>query len=480
MSRPSDAPGPVPLEPSAEQVAELTAGALALIQRHLAAQPEAPAADLEGALELARAELGPPPEQGRPFDELLRRVERCSAKAVNTSGPSYLAYIPAGGLFSAALAEFVAAALNRYVGVWQLAPALAALETSVVRWLCDLFHFPDEARGVLTSGGSLANFSALVTARDTLLGEDFASARLYVSAQVHASVTKAARLAGLPRRAVCPVPCTPELRLDPVALARLIAEDRAAGLRPFCVVASAGTTNTGAVDPLAELAALCRREGLWLHVDGAYGGFFQLTEEGQRVLAGIEEADSITLDPHKGLFLPYGCGALLVRRGEALRRAHAQGAEYLQDLADDALLPSFADHSPELSRSFRGLRVWLPLHLHGVAAFRAALDEKLALARRLYERLRDCPRLELPHPPQLSVVPLRYRPRRADLGPEQIDALNMLLLRRVNATGRVYLSSTRLEDRFTLRACVLSVRTHAERVDEAATILRREAERLER
>ncbi|MDQ3991716.1 MAG: aminotransferase class I/II-fold pyridoxal phosphate-dependent enzyme, partial [Actinomycetota bacterium] len=364
--------------------------------------------------------------------------------------------------------------VNRFVNLAAPAPALVQLEANVVRWLCDLFELPPGSQGILTSGGSMANLSALVTARHARLGEDFADGRLYVSDQAHHSVAKAARIVGFPERAVAVVPTGADLRMDVEALAGMVRRDRDAGLRPFCVIANAGTTNTGTVDALPELADLAEREGLWLHGDAAYGGFFWLTERGRTALRGLERADSITLDPHKALFLPYGTGCLLVRDGEALRAAHMVGAEYLQDLGDQDDIPSFADYSPELSRDFRGLRVWLPLKLHGLEAFRAALDEKLDLARHVHDTMRGWDRFEVPWECDLTVVPFRYRPSAGD--PE---AFNRRLLERINASQRIFLSSTVVEGRFTLRVCVVSHRTHRDRIDEGLAIIRTAAEELD-
>jgi len=314
-----------------------------------------------------------------------------------------------------------------------------------------------------------------VTARRALLGEEFQGGTMYVSDQTHASVAKAAVLAGFPRAGIRVVPTSPDLALDVEALREMVQKDRVAGLRPFLVVASAGTTNTGKVDPLAAIGALAREEGLWLHVDGAYGGFFHLTDRGRARLAGIEAADSITLDPHKGMFLPYGTGCLLVRDRRQLREAHMVGADYLQDLAPEDDIPNFSDYSPELSRDFRGLRVWLPLMLHGVEPFRAALDEKLDLTGVLYEALRDSPGFELPWAPELTVVPFRYQPRSGDA-----EVFNRRLLERINASRRVFLSSTMIDGRFVIRACIVSFRTHRDRIDEAIDIIRSAAAELDR
>ena len=437
--------------------------------------PDAPAADTEGAEELLAKLRQSPPASGVPFDHILDDVEAGAGKGFNTAGPGYLAFIPGGGLFAAAVADFLACSVNRYVNVWSAAPAFAQIEATVIRWLCDLFDYPEGARGILTSGGSMANFSAIVTARRSLLPDDFLKGTLYVSEQTHASVAKSAVLAGFPLRNVREVPCTPDLRVDVSALRRMVAEDRQGGLQPFLIVANAGTTNTGAVDAIGEIVDFAGEEHLWVHVDGAYGGFFQLTDRGRRAFKGIEGADSITLDPHKGMFLPYGTGSLLVRDGQLLRQAHQVQAAYLQDLAPEAGIPNFADYSPELSRDFRGLRVWLPLQLHGVNAFREALDEKLDLARAIYDALVDAPGFEVPWEPELTVVPFRYVPKSGDA-----EAFNRALLERINASKRVFLSSTLIEGRFTLRACVVSHRTHRDRIDEAIAIIKSAVEDLER
>jgi aromatic-L-amino-acid decarboxylase len=453
-----------PLEPSASQMRAMGEAALAEVIRFVEDLPEAPAVDLDGALEMAARFREGAPEEGSEFGPHLDAIVEAAGKAFNTTGPGYMAFIPGGGLFAAALADFVATALNRFVNVWNAAPPLAQIEWTAVRWLCDLFGYPVGARGILTTGGSLSNFSAIVAARRALLGEDFNHAGLYLTDQTHASVAKAALLAGLPGRAVRTVPTLPDLSMDPEALAGEVKQDRDAGIRPFLVVASAGTTNTGAVDALDRVGAVCREHGLWLHVDGAYGGPFQLTDRGKRLFRGIDQADSITLDPHKAMFLPYGTGALLVRDGERLREAHHVGADYLQDLGAEEEIPNFSEYSPELSRDFRGLRLWLPIKLHGLAAFREALDEKLDLARYLYEELLQVPELEMPWEPRLTVVAFRLR------GDE--DAGTARMLERINASRRVFLSSTRLGGRFTIRACIVSHRTHRDRVEEAAHIIR--------
>ena len=461
-----------PLEPDPRQLETMTRAVADFVLAHVASLGEQPSFDLDG-VEAVRASFREGmPEAGRPLAEILERLGPAFAKSYNTAGPGYLAYIPGGGVYAAALADFIAIAANRYVGVTQAAPVLAQIEETAVAWLGTLMGLPAGARGILTSGGSLSNFGAIVTARHERLGEDFRDASIYFSGETHYCVTKAARLAGFPRASLRELPTDGRLRLVPAALERAIREDRALGRRPFLVVASVGTTNTGAIDPLPEVLVIAREHGLWVHADAAYGGFFRLVPGGEALLRGIEECDSITLDPHKGLFLPYGLGALLVRDGAALGRAHRESASYVQDVAGEGAL-GFADLSPELSRDFRGLRLWLPLLLHGVAAFREQLVEKLELARWAHAQLSADPRFEMLDEPQLSVVAFRLRTDSAEadrLGPE--------LLRRVNARRRVFLSSTRIGGRYALRICVLSYRTHADRVRDAVEALREEARGL--
>jgi aromatic-L-amino-acid decarboxylase len=308
------------------------------------------------------------------------------------------------------------------------------------------------------------------TARHDRLGEDFARGVIYTSDQAHHSVAKAATLAGFPSRAVRALPTDPRFRIDLDALAAAVAEDRARGLTPAVLVGSAGTTNTGAVDPLPALADLAARERLWFHVDAAYGGFFMLTARGRAALHGIERADSVTLDPHKGLFLPYGNGCLLVRDVETLRRSHGSAGDYLPEAQHDPDCVDYAALSPELSRGFRGLSVWLPLKLHGFAAFREALDEKLDLARHAADELRRIPEIEIVAEPELSLVAFRHRaPGRS---PAERDALNRRLLQRVNARQRVHISGAVVGGAFVLRFCVVVFRTHQRNLDEALDDLR--------
>jgi len=460
-----------PLDPAPEDMHAMGEAAVSYLIGFIQGLDDAPAEATEGALELAREMRAAPPEEGGGFAPLLAEIQQAIARTYEYAGPGYLAYIPGGGLYTAAVADFIAQGVNRYVGLWQTSPAVVQIEENVTRWLCDLFDYPPGSQGLLLSGGSMANLSAMVTARHDRLGEDFTDGVYYVSEQAHASVTKAATIAGFSKRNVRIVATDDRLRMDPEALQEQVRVDRAAGLRPFLVGASAGTTNTGAIDPIDAIADVAAAEELWLHVDGAYGGFFQLTDRGRGWFSGVERSDSVTLDPHKGLFLPYGTGGLVVRDGQALRDAHYEGAAYLQDLPPTGELPNYSEYSPELSRDWRGLRVWVPLKLHGVSAFREALDEKLDLTAYLYEALSEDPLIDLPWgAPQLTVVPFRLA--------GAADDRQRAFLAKINASKRVFLSSTLIHGAYTLRVCIVSHRTHKDRIDECVDIIRRAAAEL--
>ena len=459
------------LELSSGELRRLIEAATARILAYIESLPRQPSASPEGGAELARSLREPLQETGRPAEELLDLLfDKVIPKGFNTAGPGYLAYIPGGGVPHAAVADLIADATNRYVGVFAAAPGLAQIETNVVSWFSQIVGYPATARGILTTGGSLANFSAVVTARRERLPEDFLSGTIYASDQVHHSIQKAAMLAGFPEGNVREIASDDRFRIRVEELARAVAADRAAGKSPFLVVGNAGSVNTGAVDDLAALADLAARERLWFHVDGAYGGFFLLTERGRAAMAGAERSDSITLDPHKSLFLPYGMGSLLVRDGDALKRAHALSAVYLPSMQEDPDLVDFNQISPELSRSWRGLRVWLPIKMHGIAPFRRNLDEKLDLAAWAARALRRIPGIEILAEPQLSIVAFRLRGEGMD--PEAVNRLNRDLMDRINGKKRIYLTGTMLGDRFAIRICVLSFRTHADRMEEGLEDIR--------
>ena len=456
---------PVPdLEFAADEMRRMADAVMARSIDHVASFGTQPVLGDVNAREFCRALREPAPEAGRELEPLLDQLfDDYIPRSFNASAPGYLAFIPGGGVFPAALADFITNTANRFTGLWQTAPALVQLEANALDWLRDWMGFPDTTRGLFTTGGSMATFNALLCARERYLGADIRRGVIYTSDQAHHSVLKAAKIAGVMPDRVRVLPCDERYRLPVSALAEAIAADRRAGLLPFAVVSSAGTTNTGAVDPLPAVADLCTTEGLWHHVDGAYGAFFNLCDEGRAVLEGLDRADSLTLDPHKGMFLPYGTGALLVRDGAALRAAHEATGHYMPDLPhpDDFYDPS--QHGPDLSRGFPGLRVWLTVKLYGAAAYRAAIAEKRALALDAHRRLGALPGLAIAAAPELSLFAFHVTWPNASLAEE--DAATRRLLDRTTARGRVMISGAVARGRYLGRVCVLNFRTHAEQID---------------
>jgi aromatic-L-amino-acid decarboxylase len=404
-----------------------------------------------------------PPQTGRSIEELLSTLQHALDDSIDTSSCGTFIGIPATGLPAAAIADLIGAVLNRFTGVAVGAPALVRMEVSVLQWAARLLGLPESAAGVLLSGASTATLAAMVAARDNRLPEEFRRGTVYASTEVHSCVAKASHAIGLPAEALRRVAIDENGRLDIAALRAAIAADRKAGHLPFCVVGSAGTTNTGAIDPLSEIARVAREESLWYHIDAAYGGFFCMTQRGQTSLAGIEQADSVVLDPHKGLFAPFGSGLLLVRHGEWLQ--HSFRAEYMPNMSrniastpDGGPLPDFSTLGPELTRPARGLSLWLPLHLYGVAAFRDALDQKLDLAQQVYRSLKQLPQLTLAGDPDLTVVAFRWRSVSGD--PVQEDAITTKLSRYLCDSRGVQVGTTTIRGRCFIRLAILNLRTN--------------------
>lgn len=420
--------------------------------------------------DMGRGLLGSPlGEKGLDMEVALDLVrEHVDRPGLNPASGGHLGYIPGGGLYLSALGDFLADVSNRYAGMFFPNPGAVRMENMLVRWMADLVGYPASAAGTLLSGGSLANLACIVTARDAMgiKSREVERSVIYITAQVHHCVTKAFRIAGLGEAVVRYVPMDVHHRMDVGALKALVAADKAAGLRPFLVVGSAGTTDTGAVDPMEAIADLAAEEGLWFHIDAAYGGFFLLCEEGRKVLGGLERSDSIVMDPHKGLFLPYGTGVAIVKNGRKLADAHHYTASYLQDAAGHTEELSPADVSPELTRHFRGMRMWLPLKVHGVGAFRACVEEKLWLARYFWERLGEMEGMERGPFPDLSVVLYRYVPKAGD-----VDVFNERLVQHLHADGRVFLSSTRVGGHVYLRLACLSFRSHLDTIHRCIEML---------
>ncbi|WP_329424244.1 aminotransferase class V-fold PLP-dependent enzyme [Streptosporangium sp. NBC_01495] len=385
--------------------------------------------------------------------------------------PGFMAHVPSGGLFQGAVGEFVARSLNRFAGAWAAAPGFARLEANVIDWFCSLMGYGEGSFGYLTTGGSIANFMALRCALERLPEHQHHRAAVYVSEQGHFSVAKAARLAGIGVGGHRTVPTDGAYRMDLVALREMIERDVRYGTPPACVVATAGTTNTGAVDDLRAVAALCREHGVWFHVDACFGGFFRLTRRGRVLLDGIEEADSIAVDAHKSLFLPHGSSALLVRDKTTLKQAFAiPDAAYIPELSQDDDRPDFMDYGPELTREFRGLTAWLPIKMHGINAFERCLDDKLDLAEDLARRLAAVDGIDIvsrgePHLPTVALKVRAGDPADANDAAEA-DRLTERACELICSRGNVYVATSELpHEGHVIRACIMHHQTDAGVID---------------
>lgn len=469
------------LEPGSDERAALLATFAAIGERYL--QPaDTGGSGIPAYVDTERPGAGldelPIGPSSHELDRIVAVLERDVLRpGGHPASGGHLAYLTGGGLYHAALGDYLGALSNKYPGIFFTGPGPVRMENQVVRWTADLVGYPAGAAGHIASGGSIANLTAVVAARDArgVAGANVTSHVVYTTVQAHHCIDKALRIAGVAGAPVRRVPLDEGHRMRSDALSRAIAEDREAGLEPWLIVATAGTTDAGAVDPLSAVADVAAREGCWLHVDAAYGGYFLLTRQGREVLAGIERSDSVVLDPHKSLFQPWGAGIVVVRDGAALAAAHGGSGPYLQDARRAAGHVSPADVSPELTKPFRALRLWLPLVLLGTAPFAAALEEKLVLARYFHREI-AARGFSVGTPPDLSVVTFRWEPE--DVEPARADEVNRAIADALRRDGRVFLSSTEIDGRFTLRAAPLAHRTHRHEIDLALRLLDEQLRRL--
>lgn len=402
--------------------------------------------------------------------------ENVNAPHLNAASGGHLGYVPGGGLYHSALGDYIADVTNNYAGVFYASPGAVRMENMMIRWMSELVGYPKKAVGNLASGGSIANLTAIVTARDAhqIKGKDYERTVIYASDQMHHCLDKAIRIAGLGEVILRHLPLDDGYRIIPEKLDEIISEDKASGLKPFLVIASAGTTDVGAIDPLEDIGVIAKKHNLWYHIDGAYGAFFALLEEGKKKLKGIEMSDSLVMDPHKGLFLPYGLGVVLVKEAKFMLESHHYQANYMQDARDAGDEYSPADLSPELTKHFRGLRLWLPLKVHGLIPFRACLQEKLFLARYFREEVGKLPNVEIGPEPDLSITYFHYVPEHGNANEFNEELLNL-----IRTDGRVFLSSTLLDGKFVIRFACLSFRTHLDRVDLLLTLIKEKIALLE-
>jgi glutamate/tyrosine decarboxylase-like PLP-dependent enzyme len=442
--------------------------------------------DQEGiGLTLSRQELDrllaePPPEAGADFGHVLADIRtKVIRNSYRPSHPRFLAFIPGAPTFVSILGDCLASNANLFAGVWKEASGAAQVEVVVLDWFKQILEFPAQAMGLLTSGGSEANLTAFVVARESLSYDERARSVLYASDQRHWSIDRAAKIVGMRPEQVRPLLSDAGFRLTINSLQSAVAEDKRAGRIPWLVVANAGTTNTGSIDPLAELADFCRRHGLWLHVDAAYGWPMTLTAQGRTLLQGIRQADSITLDPHKWFAQPFEAGCLLVRRGELLGRTFMMRPEYMQDVIPNENEINFCDLGLALTRRFRALKIWFSIKVLGLAWFRRLIEHGIALAEYAQGLLEQTGRFEITSGRKLSVVCFRYMPKRRRAA-QQIDALQLEIAEELLRTGQGFVSTTRLNGQSTLRICFVNWRTAAADVEQVVGLLRDIADRLDR
>ena len=402
------------------------------------------------------------------IQDILHLVEsRVDKPGLNSASGRHLGYIPGGGLYASALGDYIAAITNRYAGVFYASPGAVRIENSLIRWTGSLIGYTGAFGGNLTSGGSYANLIAIYTAKvaKKIKGKDLDTSVVYLCQQAHHSMVKALKVTGMDECVIRIIEMDENFKMDLKSLKNQLKEDIEKGLKPVLLCANAGSTDLGAIDPLPEMAAIAKKNKMWFHVDAAYGGFFILTKDGKEKLKGIELADSVTMDPHKGLFIPYGLGILLVKNVKHLLEANSFEANYMQDAKGIDYEYSPNQLSPELSKHFRGMRMWLPLKLHGTLPFASSLEEKILLTQYFYQKVKELGYKTGPSP-ELSIVVFWYEPLMGD-----VNEYNKRILSLIQSDGNIFISSTMIDGKFLLRFAALSFRTHLKEVDSFLKIL---------
>jgi len=412
----------------------------------------------------------PLPEEGEHLQSVFDQfAEKIAPNVVPVDHPRFFAFIPSSPTFPSMLADTLVAGSNVFAGTWFEASGPSQVEIVVIDWFKQMLGLPPQAGGLLVSGGSVATLAALAVARQAILQNETAGAVVYLSDQTHASVDRALRLLGFRPQQCRRVPTDAAYQMDTEKLRARIALDVEAGLRPFAVIANAGTTNTGAVDPMQEVNVIAREHGLWMHVDAAYGGFAALTERGRKLLAGIENADSIVLDPHKWFYCGYEAGCVMVRAGKLMRETFKILPEYMTDVAREEQEVNFCDYGVQLTRAFRALKVWMTVKTFGTRRLREIIDQCMDLTEYACRLFAQSPRIEITSPPSLGIFSFRYVPERAwsAAREEELNRLNADLVRRAVRSRRIVISSTQLGSRLVIRFCVLNHRTRKEDIRAA-------------
>lgn len=406
------------------------------------------------------------PEDSMPANAVLDFVLRNVMPQSNImSHPKSYSFVPGPSNYISVMSDTLATGFNIFSGGWVGSPAAATIEIVTINWLLKLFNFPvKKGGGIFTSGGSMANLTALATARKVKCGEDFSRAVIYLSDQAHSSNIKAINILGFRKEQVRIIPTDMEFKFSINKLKNAIARDKLEGLQPFCLVASSGTTNTGTVDPLDDLASICKSENIWLHVDGAFGAAAILSKNGKKLLKGIEKADSLTVDPHKWLFQPYEIGCLLVQNHKWLKGTFSEKASYLRDIEGNESEINFYDHGIELTRNFRALKFYMSVKTFGLKAFRKAINYNIQLAERVETELRQSSTWEVISPATLAIINFRYNPVGQKFTDRKLDQINQKISAKVLASKEALLVTTMLQGQVVLRMCLINPRTTLEHV----------------
>lgn len=408
------------------------------------------------------------PENPSDARKVLKFVlDEVMTKSNIVSHPKSYSFVPGPSNFISAMADGLASGFNIFSGGWAASPAAAEMEIVAMDWLLKMFGFPQKkGGGIFTSGGSMANLTALVTARAIKCGDDFSKSIIYLSDQAHSSNIKAIHVLGFKKEQIRIIPTDGEFKFSLNKLKNAIAKDRLEGLQPFCLIATAGTTNTGTVDPLSDIAKICKKEDIWFHIDGAYGGFAILSEDGKQLLKGIEKADSLTVDPHKWFFQPYEIGCLLVKKHKWLKGTFTEKPEYLRDIEGNTSEINFYDHGIELTRRFRALKFYMSVKTFGLGEFRKAISYNVKLAEATEAFLRKSSNWEIISPATLAVINFRYNPIGNKLSEKKLDALNQRISKSVVDSQQALLVTTVLNKQVVLRMCLINPRTTLDDVKE--------------
>ncbi|WP_435262462.1 pyridoxal phosphate-dependent decarboxylase family protein [Tenacibaculum sp. nBUS_03] len=408
------------------------------------------------------------PGKGMPAEDVLDFVmDNVIPNSIITSHPKSYSFVPEPSNFISTMADSLATGFNIFSGGWMVSPAAAELEIVTMNWLLKMYNFPvEKGGGIFTSGGSMANLTALVTARRLKCGDDFSKAVIYLSDQAHSSNIKAIRVLGFKKEQIRVLPTDLEFRISINKLKNAIAKDRLEGLQPFCYIASAGTTNTGTVDPLNDIADICEEEGLWMHVDGAYGGAAILSDKGAKALRGIERADSLTVDPHKWFYQPYEIGCLLVKDASWLSNTFSEKPEYLRDIEGNESEINFYDYGIQLSRRFRALKFYMSIKTYGLDTFKKAVTYNIQLTDDVEKMLRKSRNWEIISPANLAVINFRYNPLGLDLSEPEVDELNQKISKKVMDSREALLVTTVLNKQVVLRMCLINPKTTFKDVED--------------